>query len=261
MANFFPEIKSPQKITTGMCAVVFEELDAAVSLLETVRSEFNPIQQNLIGRFLVACKLFGHDMMLADGSSDALKATLGIPPKKINTEEKDKLNAPEQDIISSICTEISNDLDRVGQTIQSELLTGITDVVENIGISYDLGVAETDTLDSIASSIRHLAEQVASLFEAQPYLLQRHYSVYQSSISNAADDSDKAPRITVEQFMQKTKPPERKPTLRDKLLPFIPELKKLRKDGYTYAQCAQFLEQNGIKTYSGAIGTIMNDFR
>lgn len=259
MANFFPSIKFPQKCTTGMCAVVFEELDAAANLLETVRSEFNPIQQNLIGRFLVTCRIFGHDMMLADGSSDALKATLGVPLDKSDIETDEKLKTTEQDLINSVCAEICSDLDRVGQTVQSELLTGITEVIESIGTSYDLGVIETDTLNSIASSIRHLAAQVASLFEAQPYLLQRQYAVYQSSTNKAAIESDEAPRITAEEFMRNIKPPERKPTLRDRLLPFISDLKKLRQDGYTYAQCAQFLEQNGIKTYSGAISSIMND--
>ncbi|WP_263224460.1 hypothetical protein [Pseudomonas alabamensis] len=259
MANFFPDIKSPQKSTTSICAVIFEELDAAVSLLQTVRSEFNPMQQSLIGRFLVACKIFGHEMMLADGSSDALRTTLGIPRKRKNTETEETLHPSEQGIISNICTEICNDLDKIGQSVQGELLHGVTDVVESIRDSYDLGVSETDTLNSIASSIRHLSEQVASLFEAQPYLLQRQLAAYQSSINIAAGDTEESPRITAEQFMEIVKPPERKPTLRDRVIPFIPELIKLRRDGYTYTQCAQFLEQNGIKAYVSAISTIMNE--
>lgn len=132
-------------------------------------------------------------------------------------------------------------------------------MVESIRDSYDLGVSETDTLNSIASFIRHLSDQVASLFEAQPYLLQRQLAAYQSSINIFADNTEESPRITAEQFTEIFKPPERKPTLRDRVTPSIPELTKLRREGYTYTQCAQFLEQNGIKAYVSAISTIMNE--
>lgn len=243
-----------------MCAVVFEELNAALNLLETVRNEFNPIQRMLVGRFLTGCKVFGHEMLLADGNSDELITALGLFAPK-NTVEKNQLLKPEGNLISTLCTEICSDLDRIGQTIQSELLTGIIETIESIIASHDLDNYETDTLYSIVSSVRHLAEQVASLFEVQPYSLQRQYAAYQSNVNKVDDSDDETRRVTAEEFMQTVKPPERKATLRDRLQPFIPELKRLRQDGYTYAQCAQFLEQNDIKTYAGAISSIMNDFR
>ncbi|MGG5283848.1 hypothetical protein ACQZ2G_07575 [Pseudomonas viridiflava] len=260
MTNFFPEIASPTKSSTGMCAVVFEELDAAVSLLRDVRGEFNPFQQMVVGRFLMACKVFGQEMLLAESSPDALSASLGLPLHKKNVDNPQP-QLQEQDLISSMCTEVCGDLERIGRTVQSELLTGITEVIESISTSHDFETLEIDTLHSMSSSIRNLAAQIASLFEMQPYVLQRQYLAYQSMISDNDTANDSPLRVTAEEFMLKVKPPERKPTLRDRMQPFIPELKRLRQDGYTYAQCAQFLEQNGLKTYIGSISSIMNEFR
>jgi hypothetical protein len=141
-------------------------------------------------------------------------------------------------------------------------LTGVADVVASIRASYDLEDGERDVLDSVASAVRHLAQQVTALFDVQPYIFQQHYSIYQANIESENDSKgEETLRITAEQFMQNVKPPERKATLRDRLQPFIPELTRLRQEGYTYAQCAQFLEENGIKTYIGAISGVMNDLR
>lgn len=261
MGKFFPEIKFPTKASTGMCATVFEELDAAVSLLDITRKEFNPIQRQLIGRFIIACKIFGHEMLVADGDSDALRTALGLSL----TDGKVEKSQPEtsaMELINSVCMEVCSDLDRIGQTLQSELLTGVADVVESIRASYDLEAGERDALDSVASTVRHLARQMTALFEVQPYILRRHYAIYQANIDSEDEDKkEETLRITAEEFMQNVKPPERKPTLRDRLQPYIPELKRLRQEGYTYAQCAHFLDENGIKTYVGAISGIMNDLR
>ncbi|MFK5668000.1 hypothetical protein ACI2OW_19100 [Pseudomonas shirazica] len=200
-------------------------------------------------------------MILANGNSDVLKAKLGTPLQKNQNDAKEKANTTEQDLIRSVYDEICNDLDKISQTVQSELLSGITEVVESIEASYDLGVGETDTLASFASSIRLLAQQITSLFEIQPYLLQRQYAAYESNVGQIDETADDTLRTTVDDFMKAVKPPEPKPTLRDRLLPYIPELKRLREAGYTYAQFAQSLEKNGIKTYVGAISGIMNELR
>lgn len=244
-----------------MCATVFEELDAAVNLLDITRKEFNPIQRQLIGRFIIACKIFGHEMLVADGNTDALRITLGLSLTDRNTE-KTQQDTSGMELINSVCTEICSDLDRIGLTLQSELLTGVADVVESIRVSYDLGAAEKDALDAVASAVRHLALQVTALFEAQPYVLRRHQAIYQADVDNEDEDVNvENLRITAEEFMQNVKPPERKPTLRDRLQPYIPELKRLRQEGYTYAQCVHFLGENGIKTYVGAVSGVMNDLR
>lgn len=57
--RFLPAISSPAKASTAMCATVFDELDAAVSLLNSARSDFNPLQRQLVGRFVATCKTFG----------------------------------------------------------------------------------------------------------------------------------------------------------------------------------------------------------
>lgn len=261
VGKFFPEIKFPTKASTGMCATVFEELDAAVSLLDITRKEFNPTQRQLIGRFLIACKMFGHEMLVADGDSEALRVALGLSLSDSKTE-KSPSDISGTELINSVCMEVCSDLDKIGQTLQSELLTGVADVVASIRASYDLEDGERDALDSVASAVRHLAQQVTALFDVQPYIFQQHFSIYQANIESENDGKgEETLRITAEQFMQNVKPPERKATLRDRLQPFIPELTRLRQEGYTYAQCAQFLEENGIKTYIGAISGVMNGLR
>ena len=260
MGKFFPEITFPTKLSTGMCATVFEELEAAVSLLDITRKEFNPIQRQLIGRFIIACKIFGHEMLVGDGDAEALRITLGLSLTD-NSTEKTKPETPGMSFVENICTEVCGDLDRIGLTVQSELLTGVADVVESVRASYDLGSAERDALDAIASTVRHLNQQVSALFEAQPYILRRHQAVYKVDIDNEDENEGlDTNRITVEEFMQNVKPPERRPTLRDRIQPYIPELKRLRQEGYTYAQCVNFLEENGIKTYGSAISSVLNDF-
>ncbi|MEB0122235.1 hypothetical protein QN391_16240 [Pseudomonas sp. CCI1.2] len=180
---------------------------------------------------------------------------LSLADAKEVTNQKQILG---RDLIEKLCTEVCGDLDKIGLNLQDELLTGIAEVVDGIRASYDLGAVESDVLDSMASTVRHLAQQVTALFEAQPYVLRRHQFVYQADIEEE-EDQENALRVTVEEFMQNVKPPERRPTLRDRLQPYIPELKRLRQEGYTYAQCVHFLGENGINTYVGAISSVLSE--
>lgn len=261
MGKFFPEINFPTKISTAMCATVFEELESAVELLDITRKEFNPTQQQLIGRFLIACRIFGQEMLVSDGNMDALRATLGLSP--VNTKsERSQSEISGVEMITNVCTDICGDLDRIGSTIQGELLTGVADVVDSIKDDYNLNTSERDSLEAVASTVRHLAQQVSALFEAQPYVLRKHQAIFLEDKANENyDQSLELPRVTAEAYMQSVKPPERKPTFRDRLQPYIPELKRLRQEGYTYAQCVDFLKENGINTYVGAVSTAMNELR
>jgi hypothetical protein len=75
--------------------------------------------------------------------------------------------------IDQVCTDVCQDLKRIGSSVQSDLLEGVADVIESIRSEREPGAAESEALDAIASSVRHLAHQVEALFEAQPYVLRR----------------------------------------------------------------------------------------
>ena len=184
--KFLPLVDNPTKVSTAMCATVFEELDSALVLMHSVRGEFNPLQRQLIGRFIAACKVFGRDMLTADGNHDALREMFGF---------------------SATC-QPSN--------VPDPLATG-----------------------------QALIDELA----------------YQADIEATDGDPEATPRVTVEEFMQSAKPPVRPPTLRERLGPYIPQLTQLRDQGYTYAQCAQFLHENGIKTYPAAISSVLWEVR
>lgn len=260
MSRFFPSITNPTKASTAMCATVFDELDAALGLLNAARGDFNPLQRQLVGRFITACKVFGRDMLAADGNPDALRAVFGL---SVAGKPGDQAETPaaSRTLIDDVCTGACGDLERIGATVQGELLEGVADVMASIRASQEPGASEADALDAMASSVRELAHQVAALFEAQPYALRRHQLVYQADIEAAEADPMPQPGITVEAFLASIKPPVRRPTLRDRLGPYIPQLVKLRAHGYTYAQCAQFLRENGISTYPAAISSVLCEAR
>lgn len=81
----------------------------------------------------------------------------------------------------------------------------------------------------MASTVRHLAQQVTALFEAQPYISHRHQFVYQADFEEE-EDQESAFRVMVEEVMHNIKPPKCRPTLRDRLQPYTPELKRLRRE-------------------------------
>jgi hypothetical protein len=259
MWKFFPAIDNPTKASTAMCATVFDELDAALDLLNSARGDFNPLQRQLVGRFIAVCKVFGRDMLAADGNPDALRAVFGLSAGTPG-DQADK-PAGGRTLIDDVCTGACGDLERIGATVQGELLEGVADVMASIRASQEPGAPEGDALDAMASSVRELAHQVAALFEAQPYALRRHQLVYQADIEAAESDPAHQRGITVDEFLASIKPPIRRPTLRDRLGPYIPQLMKLRAHGYTYAQCAQFLRENGISTYPAAISSVLCEAR
>jgi hypothetical protein len=248
VSKFFPSINNPTKASTAMCATVFEELDSALNLLTAVRTELNPLQRQLAGRFIVACKVFGLEMLAADGRPDALRQAFGMSIDDPKADKASPLSSG-RTLIDDVCTGVCADIERIGSSVQGELLTGVADVIAGIRTGQDPDLPERDSLDAMASSVRHLAHQVAAL-------LRRHQLVYQAGLE--ADDAQAdGPHMTAEAFMQSVKPPQRTPTLRDRLEPYIPQPKRLRQEGYTYAQCAQYLRENGISTYAAAISNAL----
>lgn len=258
--RFLPAISSPAKASTAMCATVFDELDAAVSLLNSARSDFNPLQRQLVGRFVATCKTFGRDMLAADGDVDALLLMFGLSAPARHTDEG-PAPAAGHALIDDVCTGACSDLARIGATVQGELLEGVADVMASIRASVEPETAEADTLAAMASSVRELAHQVAALFDAQPLSLRRHQLCYRAEIEAASADAAPRCAVTLEEFRASNKPPIRPPTLRERLTAYLPQLIELRAHGYTYAQCAQFLRENGINAYPAAISSVLAEAR
>lgn len=258
-SKFLPSVDHPTKVSTAMCATIFEELDSALALMHSVRGELNPLQRQLIGRFIAACKVFGRDMLAADGNHDALHEMFGFPAACQSGNLADT-QATGYTLIDDVCAGVCADLERVGTDVQGELLEGVVDVMSNIRVSQGAESPESEALDAMATSVRHLAHQVAALFEAQPYALRRHQFAYQASLETTDGDPD-AISVSVEKFMQSVKPPVKGPTLYERLRPYVPQLLQLREQGYTYAQCAQFLRENGINTYPGAVSNVLFEAR
>lgn len=260
-SRFLPAIDNPTKASTAMCATVFDELDAALGLLNSARGDFNPLQRQLVGRFMATCKVFGRDMQAADGDPDALRAVFGLSAEGKRGSDQAATPPAERTLIDDVCIGACSDLERIGATVQDGLLEGVADVIASIRADQETEAPYGGALDAMAASVRELAHQVAALFEAQAYALRRHQLVYQAEIEAA--EADPVPRrvVTVEEFQASIKPPIRRPTLRDRLGAYLPQLFELRAQGYTYAQCAQFLRENGISTYPAAISSALYEAR
>jgi hypothetical protein len=76
-------------------------------------------------------------------------------------------------LIDDVCTAVCQDLERIGSTVQGGLLEGLADVIESIRSEQESGAPEREAFDAMALSVRHLAHQVAALFEAQSHALRR----------------------------------------------------------------------------------------
>jgi len=260
MNNIFPAIANPTKMSTAMCATVFEELEDALDLLNVARNEFNPLQRQLAGRFIALCKVFGRDLLAADGNPDALRAMFGLPITGRPASQADVQIAGAA-LIDEVCTGLCRDLEKIEASVQGELLEGLADVVADIRAGRESESPEGEVLDAMASSVRDLAHQVAALFAAQQFALRRHQLVYQDNVESPGQNAESAPRLTVDEFMQRVKPPVRRATVRERLEPFIPQLVRLRQQGYSYAQCTQFLRENGVDTYPAAISSVLATVR
>jgi hypothetical protein len=78
IVTILPPVDHPTKMSTAVCANVFDELETALMFLNVGRQELNPIQRELAERFISTCKLFARDMLAADGDRTALRMVLGL---------------------------------------------------------------------------------------------------------------------------------------------------------------------------------------
>lgn len=93
-----------------MCATVFEELDSVLALMHSVRGKFSPLQRQLIGRFIAVCKVFGRDMLAADGNHDVLHEMFGFSAVCQSGSLADT-QATGYALIDDICARVCADLE------------------------------------------------------------------------------------------------------------------------------------------------------
>jgi hypothetical protein len=178
MGKLFPAAIRQSKVSTAMCASFFEDIEQSLILLDATRDQFNPIQNRLIGRFLIACKIFGRDLLAADGEQDSLCGTLGLPPVRLkNIEPPLSLLGykplQRQVVIKGICDSVCDDLGVIRANAQDGLLAGLADVIAGIRDEQEQGLPELEILDAMVSSIKHTANQIDVLFEVLIGLLER----------------------------------------------------------------------------------------
>lgn len=75
-----PPVGPLTKISTAMCATVFDDLEMVLLMLKAGGSDLNPVQRELADRFTSTCKTFARDMLAAEGNSNALRMIFGLPP-------------------------------------------------------------------------------------------------------------------------------------------------------------------------------------
>jgi hypothetical protein len=254
--RYLPWKSVPSNASAENCVAIFKDLDDVLVRLNVVGKELNPLQRHLINRFITACKVFSRELLAVDDDANVKHAAFNLSvddkfPFRVSTPEAGRA------MIDDICRSTFSDLGAIGDSVQKEIIEGVADVIESIRAEQEDGLPHCDGLETIASSVRHLAQQVAVLFETQIHTVRR----LQLINDDASEKNKTTCRVTAEEFMKSVKPPVRRPTLRDLLEPYIPQLMHLRDSGYTYEQCAKFLYENGVNIKISSISPILFDAR
>lgn len=253
-----PRIGIPGNASSTICIPVFKELDTALARLDSVRKDLNPVQRQLIHRFIAKCKVFGREIIAVDDDPNALRAAFGLsaadkPISVVNTP------AAGRAMIEDVCSSTCIDLENIGASLQRGLVDSVADIIASIRAEQEEGAPHCEALDAIISSVRYLAHQAAVLFEVQISVLRRLQLIHQAESEEVNVMGNDTCRVTADEFMKAIKPPVRRVTFRERIEPYIPHLTQLRDSGYSYAQCAQFLRENGIDAKPGTINNILHD--
>lgn len=176
--RLFPSSMRQTKVSTAMCASFFDDIEQALLLLDSTRDQFNPLQRRLIGRFLISCKIFGRDLLAADGDRASLANTLGLQDARLQNLAPplsllDYKPLARQAVIKGICDSVCDDLEAIRVNVQDGLLTGLADVIASMRAEQDQGLPELEILDAMSASIRHTAEQSDVLFGVLIGILER----------------------------------------------------------------------------------------
>lgn len=258
--RYLPWKDVPGNALAENCVAIFKDLDDVLVRLNGVGKELNPLQRHLMNRFTTACTIFSRELLAADDDANVKHAAFNLSvddnfPFRVSTPEAGRA------MIDDICRSTFSDLGAIGNSVQKGIIEGVADVIESIRAEQEDGLPHCDGLDTIVSSVRYLAQQVAVLFEAQIHTVRRLQLANQAENDEASDKNKTTCRVTAEEFMKSVKPRVRRPTLRDLLEPYIPQLMHLRNSGYTYAQCAKFLYENSVDIKIASISAILFDAR
>lgn len=259
--RYLPWKNVPCNASAENCIALFKELDDILVRLNVTGKDLNPLQRHLVNRFTTACKVFSRELLAGDDDANVKHAAFNLSiddkfPFRVSTPEAGRA------MIDDICRTTYTDLEALGESVQEVLIGDVADVIAAIRAEQEDGLPQCDGLETIASSVRYMAQQVAVLFELQIDMVRRLQLINQAENDDASDDKNKTIcRVTAEEFMRSVKPPVRRPRLRDILEPYIPQLMHLRDSGYTYEQCAQFLYDNGVSIKMASISTILREAR
>jgi hypothetical protein len=258
--TYLPRKNVPGNASAENCVALFKELDDILVRLNVVGKDLNPLQRHLVNRFTTACTVFSRELLAADDDANVKHAAFNL---SVDDKFSFRVSTPEagRAMIDNICKSTCTDLEAIGETVQKELIGGVADVIAAIRAEQEDGLPHCDGLETIASSVRYLAQQVEVLFEVQIYMVRRLQLVNQAENDEASEKNKTTCQVTAEEFMKSVKPPVRRPRLRDILEPYIPQLMHLRDSGYTYEQCAQFLYDNGVSIKMASISTILREAR
>ncbi|MBH3341601.1 hypothetical protein I5L51_21040 [Pseudomonas mendocina] len=78
IANIFPKIDFPRKMSTAWCSIAFEELASAIDFIELGVEQMNPDQKMVWSRYKAMTAQFADDMLLAEGDRMAIRRRLGL---------------------------------------------------------------------------------------------------------------------------------------------------------------------------------------
>ncbi|WP_312164989.1 hypothetical protein [Massilia timonae] len=258
--KYLPWIRVPSNASAETCCVVFKELDDVLIRLNEAGNDLNPLQRQLVNRFTNACKVFGRELLAADDDTNIKHAAFNL---SLDDKFSFRVSTPEagRAMIDDLCESTCTDLEAIGGSVQKGIIEGVADVIASIRAQQEDGLPHCDGIDTLVASVRYLAHQIAVLFEVQIYMVRRLQLLNQAENDDASDKNKTPFRVTAEEFMKSVKPPIRRPSSRDRLQPYIPQLMHLRDSGYTYEQCMHFLCENGIEINMASISTIVREAR
>jgi len=232
----------PRKVSTAMCADFFEDMGRSLELLNNTRNQFNPTQRRLIGRFLVACKVFGRQMLVADGVYSSVNEVCGLSNEKPNRTPS--IGSVKKSIVGELCEGVQEDIGRIRESTQDGLLNGVAFVIEEIRKLQGSESPALDAFDAISMLVKHSANQIDTVFDLLMDTVEKTNSVY----SNVPMGSITA----VEEFMQRIVP-DKKEYRTDYLHSFFDDIEALVNKGYSWKQIANYLESQGIETNYNAV--------
>lgn len=195
--EYLPWVSVPGNASAETCTAVFKELDDVLVRLNVVGNELNPLQRQLVNRFTTACKVFGRELLAADDDANVRHAAFNL---SVDDKFSFRVSTPEagRAMIDDLCRSTCTDLEAIGDSVQKGIIEGVADVIASIRAEQEDGLPHCDGLETMASSVRYLAHQVAVLFEVQIYTIRRLQLINQVENDDASKEDKTACRVAPE---------------------------------------------------------------